>query len=162
HMIALCENAARAAKSSSTPRALFDAVIARLAMTERGADALADARAGAGAGVSGAGAGSRGPTPKKAPVPVAGDSGPPARAPALAGAASPGERPGGEGGGGVPCADTSDLWVALRESAPRGVKSILRVLTLKEQARDALVLEAGDPDTLNMARSALQRITEAA
>ena len=62
----------------------------------------------------------------------------------------------------VPCADTSDLWVSLRESAPAGVKSILRVLTLREQASDALTLEASDPDTLNMARSALPRIREAA
>ncbi|RNC82581.1 MAG: DNA polymerase III subunit gamma/tau [Phycisphaera sp.] len=38
HMIALCENAQRAAKSSPNPRALLDALIVRLAMTEKLAD----------------------------------------------------------------------------------------------------------------------------
>ncbi|MEO1128496.1 MAG: DNA polymerase III subunit gamma/tau [Planctomycetota bacterium] len=38
HMIALCESVQRAARSSSTPRALLDAAIARLAMTEKIAD----------------------------------------------------------------------------------------------------------------------------
>ncbi|GAB5497161.1 MAG: hypothetical protein Phyf2KO_22410 [Phycisphaerales bacterium] len=38
HMIALCENAQRAAKSSPNPRALMDALIVRLAMTEKLAD----------------------------------------------------------------------------------------------------------------------------
>lgn len=35
HMIALCETTSRSVKASSTPRALFDAVIVRLALTER-------------------------------------------------------------------------------------------------------------------------------
>jgi citrate lyase subunit beta/citryl-CoA lyase len=34
HMLALCENVQRAAKSSSVPRALFDALLVRLAMTD--------------------------------------------------------------------------------------------------------------------------------
>ena len=38
HMIALCENAQRAAKSSPNPRALLDALIVRLAMSEKLAD----------------------------------------------------------------------------------------------------------------------------
>jgi hypothetical protein len=42
------------------------------------------------------------------------------------------------------------------------VKSILRVLTLKEQSPAALILEASDADTLTMARTALTRIQEAA
>jgi DNA polymerase-3 subunit gamma/tau len=41
HMIALCENVQRAAKSSAVPRALFDALIVRLAMTEKLADVTA-------------------------------------------------------------------------------------------------------------------------
>lgn len=41
YMIAQCEAVQRAARSSSTPRALFDACIARLAMTEHVADAAA-------------------------------------------------------------------------------------------------------------------------
>lgn len=41
HMIALCENVQRAAKSSSVPRALFDALLVRLAMTEKLADVTA-------------------------------------------------------------------------------------------------------------------------
>jgi DNA polymerase III subunit gamma/tau len=41
HMIALCENVQRAIKGSSTPRALLDALIARLAMTEKLADVTA-------------------------------------------------------------------------------------------------------------------------
>ena len=150
HMMAVCENAARSAKSSSTPRALFDAVIARLAMTERVADAMSVVRAGVGAGAPALASGAPGSPPKKAEPPAGGDqpfrSATPAPPPAPA----------------VPCADTSDLWIALRESAPAGVKSILRVLTLKEQAPDALVLEAGDSDTLNMARAALPRIKDAA
>ncbi|MCK4873025.1 MAG: DNA polymerase III subunit gamma/tau [Phycisphaerales bacterium] len=38
HMIVLCENAQRSAKLSSTARALFDATMARLAMTQHTAD----------------------------------------------------------------------------------------------------------------------------
>jgi DNA polymerase-3 subunit gamma/tau len=41
HMIALCENVQRAVKSSSTPRALLDALIVRLALTEKLADVTA-------------------------------------------------------------------------------------------------------------------------
>lgn len=41
HMIALCENVQRAAKSSPMPRALFDALVVRLAMTEKLADVTA-------------------------------------------------------------------------------------------------------------------------
>lgn len=150
HMIALCENAARSAKSSSTPRALFDAVTARMAMTERVADAMAVARGG-GAAPALAAPAAPGPPPKKVPAPAGGE---PARS------ATPSPTP--LSAPAMPCADTSDLWVSLRESAPAGVKSILRVLALKEQAPDALVLEAGDPDTLNMARAALPRIKDAA
>ncbi len=38
HMIALCESVQRSAKSSATPRVLFDALLVRLSMTERLAD----------------------------------------------------------------------------------------------------------------------------
>ncbi|MCC6427468.1 MAG: DNA polymerase III subunit gamma/tau [Phycisphaerales bacterium] len=41
HMIAICENAQRGVKSSASPRALVDAVIVRLGMTERIADVTA-------------------------------------------------------------------------------------------------------------------------
>jgi DNA polymerase-3 subunit gamma/tau len=41
HMIALCENVQKAAKYSSVPRALYDALIVRLAMTEKLADVTA-------------------------------------------------------------------------------------------------------------------------
>jgi DNA polymerase-3 subunit gamma/tau len=41
HMIALCENVQRACKSSSTPRALFDALLVRLAQAEKLADVTA-------------------------------------------------------------------------------------------------------------------------
>jgi DNA polymerase III subunit gamma/tau len=41
HMIALCENVQRAAKNSAVPRALLDALIVRLAMTEKLADVTA-------------------------------------------------------------------------------------------------------------------------
>lgn len=49
HMIALCENVQRAAKSSSVPRALLDALVVRLALTEKLADvtAVVTGRAGA-------------------------------------------------------------------------------------------------------------------
>ena len=52
HMIALCENAQRAAKSSPNPRALMDALVVRLAMTEKLADvtSLVAQLQGAGAG----------------------------------------------------------------------------------------------------------------
>jgi DNA polymerase-3 subunit gamma/tau len=50
HMVALCENVQRAAKSSSVPRALFDALIVRMALTDKIADAAAIvANAGTGA-----------------------------------------------------------------------------------------------------------------
>ncbi|MCE7975486.1 MAG: DNA polymerase III subunit gamma/tau [Leptolyngbya sp. PLA1] len=41
HMIALCENVQRSARSSSVPRALLDALIVRLALTEKLADVTA-------------------------------------------------------------------------------------------------------------------------
>lgn len=41
HMIALCENIHRSVKGSSTPRALIDALVVRLAMTEKLADVTA-------------------------------------------------------------------------------------------------------------------------
>jgi len=41
HMIALCESVQRSCKSSAVPRALFDALIVRLAMTEKLADVTA-------------------------------------------------------------------------------------------------------------------------
>jgi DNA polymerase III subunit gamma/tau len=41
HMIALCENVQRAIKSSSVPRALLDALVVRLALTEKLADVTA-------------------------------------------------------------------------------------------------------------------------
>ncbi len=41
HMIALCENVQRAAKNSAVPRALLDALIVRLSMTDRIADVTA-------------------------------------------------------------------------------------------------------------------------
>ncbi len=153
HMMAICENAARSAKSSSTPRALFDAVIARLAMTERVADAMAVIRAGSSNGAPALAASATGSPPKKVEAPAGGE---PARSATVAPASDLPSAPA------VPCADTSDLWVALREWAPAGVKSILRVLTLKEQAPDTLVLEASDADTMNMARAALPRIKDAA
>jgi DNA polymerase III subunit gamma/tau len=50
HMIAICDAAARSAKQSSSPRALSDAAIVRLAMTERLID-IASMLSGARAGV---------------------------------------------------------------------------------------------------------------
>ncbi|MEO0482806.1 MAG: DNA polymerase III subunit gamma/tau [Planctomycetota bacterium] len=44
HMIALCESVQRAVKNSVTPRAILDALVVRLAMTEKLADATALAR----------------------------------------------------------------------------------------------------------------------
>jgi DNA polymerase III subunit gamma/tau len=41
HMIVLCENVQRAAKNSASPRALLDALLVRLAMTEKLADVTA-------------------------------------------------------------------------------------------------------------------------
>jgi hypothetical protein len=41
HMIALCENVQRAAKGSAVPRALLDALIVRMAMSEKLADVTA-------------------------------------------------------------------------------------------------------------------------
>lgn len=60
HMIALCENAQRAAKSSANPRALMDALMVRLAMTEKLADVtslIAQLRGGGSPQALGAGAG---------------------------------------------------------------------------------------------------------
>ena len=41
HMMVLCESVQRTMKQSSAPRALFDALIVRLAMTEQAAEAAA-------------------------------------------------------------------------------------------------------------------------
>jgi DNA polymerase-3 subunit gamma/tau len=56
HMIALCENVQRAVKSSSPPRALLDALVVRLAMTEKLADVTAIAARLNGGGPSAASA----------------------------------------------------------------------------------------------------------
>ncbi len=58
HMIALCESVARSIKSSPAPRALLDACMVRLAMTEQIADVAAFVKAG--------GSGSGAPALKKA------------------------------------------------------------------------------------------------
>lgn len=63
HMIALCESVQRAVKSSSTPRALIDALVVRLAMTEKLADVTALVSRLGTAGAAAAGAG--GPPAKK-------------------------------------------------------------------------------------------------
>lgn len=57
HMIALCENVQRATKGSSTPRALVDALIVRLALTEKLADVTAII---SGRGIAGNGTGRAG------------------------------------------------------------------------------------------------------
>jgi DNA polymerase-3 subunit gamma/tau len=62
HMIALCENVQRAAKSSSVPRALFDALLVRLAMTEKLADVTC-----CWAGLSAPAATTTAPTPARNP-----------------------------------------------------------------------------------------------
>jgi DNA polymerase-3 subunit gamma/tau len=57
HMIALCENVQRSAKSSAAPRALLDALIVRLALTEKLADVTAVMMGGGGGGGGSVGAG---------------------------------------------------------------------------------------------------------
>ena len=54
HMIALCESVQRAIKSSPAPRALLDACMVRLAMTEKIADVAAFVKAGGNAKAPGA------------------------------------------------------------------------------------------------------------
>jgi len=76
HMIALCENVQRACKSSSVPRALFDALIVRLALSEKLADVTALVRASAAStsasGPARSGGASAAPTPARpAPAPSA-------------------------------------------------------------------------------------------
>lgn len=53
HMIALCENVQRSAKGSGSPRALLDALLVRLAMTEKLADVTAVVMGRAGAALPG-------------------------------------------------------------------------------------------------------------
>src|SRR5690606_24627319 len=60
HMIALCDAVGRNARLSSAPRALRDALIVRLALAEKFADAAALVAAGGGAGRASSG---RGPAP---------------------------------------------------------------------------------------------------
>lgn len=168
HMIALCENAARSARSSSTPRALFDAVVARMAMTERIADAMALSRSGATSGPATSSgrslASASAEPPKKAGAPAGGE---PARS------ARPEPTPGASVGRGptadttgdaalraIPCAATGDLWASMREQAPPGVRSVLRPLTLAAQTPVSLTLRAGDEHTLKFAQSRLDAIRQ--
>ncbi len=53
HMIALCESVLRSTKNSSNPRALLDAVVVRLALTEKLADVTAIITGRGGGGVAG-------------------------------------------------------------------------------------------------------------
>jgi DNA polymerase III subunit gamma/tau len=60
HMIAVCESVQRMIKASAAPRAILDAAIVRMAMTEKFADATAVvAGAGGNGSLAGAGAGSK-------------------------------------------------------------------------------------------------------
>jgi DNA polymerase III subunit gamma/tau len=52
HMIALCESVLQAVKRSSVPRALFDALMVRMAITDRIADAAAIVQAGGAVGAT--------------------------------------------------------------------------------------------------------------
>jgi DNA polymerase III subunit gamma/tau len=61
HMIALCESIQRAIKSSSVPRALVDAMVVRLALTEKLADVTALAARLNGGGASGGSGGAERP-----------------------------------------------------------------------------------------------------
>jgi len=92
YMIMLCEGMVRSIKTSSTPRPLFDALIARLALSERLASIPALLRGDS------RGAGAAGTTEKKKPQPPAGESlnpAPPRTGPATAASAHPQPQPPG-------------------------------------------------------------------
>ncbi|MGD9692733.1 MAG: DNA polymerase III subunit gamma/tau [Phycisphaerales bacterium] len=121
HMIALCENVRWRAKASSSPRALLDAMLVRLAMTERlsALAAMVESGEGEGAqvevkgGVRGGGVSKESP-PKKAEA----APGAPAETP------TPEIRPesGGDAGA-APCArsgSVEDVWQAVRAGAVTG------------------------------------------
>ncbi|MBL8758917.1 MAG: hypothetical protein JNK35_10855, partial [Phycisphaerae bacterium] len=61
HMIALCESVARSAKSSAFPRAIFDALLVRLALTEKLADVTALVSGSSATGAGNGSPASRGP-----------------------------------------------------------------------------------------------------
>lgn len=131
HMIALCENVADRVKRSSTPRALFDALQARLSLTESLADVAALLRGGGGG--AGGGPGSSGGPAKKAGAAAAPGIGSAPRAeqdrrPAPAQAARP--APGGGTGGG---ASSGDVWSQVVEGAggTAAARAYLSAMTLR-------------------------------
>ncbi|RMH24718.1 MAG: DNA polymerase III subunit gamma/tau [Planctomycetota bacterium] len=125
HMIALCESVARSAKASANPRALVDALVVRLAMTEHVADVAALLKGGAPPARP---SGGEPPARQKKSEPVQ---------PAVIGAA-----------------DADDPWAkvcALAANRPslRALTSTLRPVTIDA---DRALLGADDPNILAAAR----------
>lgn len=158
HMIALCENVGRMTKTSANPRALVEALIVRLAMTEQIADIAGLLRAGGGTALRA----------------VAGGAGGQKKSDAPAVTRAAGRRPAGrvdheksESTGAahqIPAsakpatATTDDVWLRVCEAAES--KTMLRVLVqslrLVKIHGDRAVLTGDDPRRLAYAQSKIE------
>ncbi len=147
HMIALCENVRWRAKASSAPRALVDAMLVRLAMTER-LSALAAAVESGGGGEEPAPTSRRAP-PAKEPPPKKADPAPgaPAETPTPeTQAATPSVA------AGAPCArsdSVEDVWQAVRAGATtaRG-RALLAELKLASFGGDSARVSVASKHTM--------------
>ncbi len=142
HMIGQCEGVARMTKSSSNPRALFDALIIRLAMTEQIADIAALLKGGGGPAAS---------PQKKSDEPARRVSAPAARGPvAPAPVASTAPK-----ASVVATSEPTDAWSKVCAAAQ--AKTTTRVLVQSLQAitiePGRAVLRANDPRQLAYAKS---------
>ena len=148
HMIGLCESVGRMSKSSANPRALFDALIVRLAMTEQIADVAAL--------LKNAGADSpQTPSPRRAASTVQKKSAKPALTTPAAQTPAPSAPSPSSSSSPSPERGVNDVWARVQKIA--GAKTMTRVLvqslTPVRIEADAVVLTADDPNLLSHARS---------
>ena len=149
HMISTCESVSRMTKSSSNPRALFDAMIVRLAMTEQIAD-VATLLKGAPAGARPSAA----PQKKSASPPVSRPAQPTqsAAAPPPKPAAAPRPAPTAAAG--------DDVWskVCAAASAKTTTRVLVQSLQPVEVAGNRAVLKASDSRQLAYAKSKVDQL----
>ncbi len=155
HMIALCDSAARASRHSSAPRAVFDALMVRLAMTEQVADAAALLRGSAGAAAPLPAPTARALPPKKN-APPGTEPGSPSRSAAAPPAVAPGAAPRPAVAG----LDPAEVWEAVvaRAQSSAGLRTLLADLSLVELSAGGATLSAAEAFVASQAQTRAKQI----
>jgi len=168
HMIALCENTMQRCKSSTTPRALLDALVVRMAMTERIADVAALLRgAPEPAGADGPARGGGGPQKKARaaaaePEPALIGPGAPPRTPPAPPLDAPTPEPEAPIAPLAPDAGEQEVWSRVRElgSDSAAMRARLRMLELDSIREGKATICVDSSATLTWAQSESRRLTE--